>query len=75
MGSEAAYPGPDLAAELESCRRLCEELTTIIDSSYDGIYITDSEGRARIVNDAYFRITGLSRDDILAVQQPLAHEL
>ena len=64
MGSEASPRESVLAAELESCRRLCEELTTIIDSSYNGIYITDAEGRARIVNDAYFRITGLSRGDV-----------
>jgi len=64
LGSEASPRESVLAAELESCRRLCEELTTIIDSSYDGIYITDAEGRARIVNDAYFRITGLSRGDV-----------
>ena len=64
MGSEASSRETALAAELQSCRRLCEEFETIINSSYDGIYITDAEGRARIVNDAYFRITGLSRGDV-----------
>ncbi len=64
MESDAPTREAALAAELESYRRLCAELSTFIDSSYDGLYITDASGRARIVNDAYFRITGLSREDV-----------
>jgi PAS domain S-box-containing protein len=62
LGSERTTEA--LALELAESRRLREELETAINSSYDGIYVTDSLGRARIVNDAYFRITGLSRGDV-----------
>ncbi|MCR4441977.1 MAG: sigma 54-interacting transcriptional regulator [Peptococcaceae bacterium] len=42
-----------------------ELLMKIIDSSYDGIFITDSEGAAIYFNDAYLRISGLKREKIL----------
>lgn len=53
-----------LIQELESNKELYQELETILNSSYDGIYITDGMGKAKIVNDAYFRITGLKRQDV-----------
>jgi PAS domain S-box-containing protein len=37
----------------------------IIESSYDGIYITDGEANTLRINKAYERITGLKREEIL----------
>lgn len=42
-----------------------ELLLKIIDSSYDGIFVTDSEGVAVYFNDAYLRISGLFGKEIL----------
>lgn len=51
--------------EVTRLRELSRELQTTIDSSFDGIYITDSEGRTLHVNRAYERITGLRAGDLL----------
>ena len=40
------------------------ELESILNLSHDGIYVTDAAGNALIVNDAYFRITGIERDTV-----------
>lgn len=53
-----------LTQELESNKALYQKLEIILNSSHDGIYITDGTGRAKVVNDAYFRITGLKREDV-----------
>lgn len=37
-------------------------LNELLENSYDGIYITDCNGQTLMVNKAYERITGLSRD-------------
>ncbi|WP_163969652.1 sigma-54 interaction domain-containing protein [Oceanobacillus halotolerans] len=42
-----------------------EEFQAAIDSSYDGIWITDGEGYTLFVNKAVERITGLSTDDVI----------
>ena len=41
------------------------ELDSVIESSYDGIYITDGEANTIKVNNAYEKITGLKRKDLL----------
>jgi PAS domain S-box-containing protein len=41
------------------------ELDSIIECSYDGIYITDGDANTIKVNNAYERITGLKRADVL----------
>ena len=38
------------------------ELDSIIECSYDGIYITDGEANTIKVNNAYERITGLKKE-------------
>ena len=40
-------------------------LNDIIENSYDGIYITDKEGKTILVNKAYERISGISRDTLV----------
>ncbi|KKM09046.1 transcriptional regulator [Clostridiales bacterium PH28_bin88] len=48
-------------AEMEEIRRLNRELDSIIEASYDGIFITDGQGRVIRVNSSWERITGVSR--------------
>lgn len=54
-----------IADELEQTKRLTVELDAIIESSFDGIYVTDGRGRTIRVNKAYERITGIRRQDVL----------
>ncbi len=54
-----------VGSELESFKRLNKELDAIIESSYDGLYITDGESRTLRVNQAYERITGLRRAELI----------
>ena len=42
-----------------------EWLSTIIESSFDGIYITDEKANTILVNKSYESITGLSREEML----------
>ncbi|KGA98909.1 histidine kinase [Alkalihalobacillus alcalophilus ATCC 27647 = CGMCC 1.3604] len=39
----------------------------LIDSLYDGLYVTDGEGRTLIINEAYERITGITADKIIGM--------
>jgi PAS domain S-box-containing protein/TyrR family helix-turn-helix protein len=41
-----------------------EEISAVFDQSYDGILVIDSDTNVVLVNDSYFRITGLDRKDI-----------
>jgi len=43
----------------------CIELDAIIDSSYDGIYVTDGKANTLMINKSYENITGLKREDML----------
>lgn len=54
-----------LYAELDSVKRLFRELNAIINSSYDGIFITDGNGVVERVNSAYERISGLKDSELL----------
>ena len=54
-----------LYAELDSVKRLFRELNAIINSSYDGIFITDGNGIVERVNNAYERISGLNDFELL----------
>jgi len=51
--------------ELAGMRNLSRELHAIIESSFDGFYITDGEGRTLKVNRAYERITGIRAEEVL----------
>jgi len=42
-----------------------ELFVSVLESSYDGIYITDGQANTIIVNRSYEQITGLSRADLL----------
>lgn len=54
--------------EIESLRpehRIWSKIDDVIESSYDGIYITDGDANTLRVNKAYERITGLKRNEII----------
>lgn len=51
-----------ISEELSRVKNLNKEMDAIINSSYDGIWVTDNEGKTLKVNDAIQRITGLPRD-------------
>lgn len=44
---------------------LSEEMQEILESSYDGIWITDGEGRVLYTNSANERISGFSREEVV----------
>lgn len=54
-----------VSGELERVQEVKEELNTVIQSSFDGIMETDANGQVLIVNDAYIRITGISREELI----------
>ena len=51
--------------ELEIVKGLTEQLDAVIESSYDGIYITDGNANTLRVNRSYERITGVRRDELI----------
>ena len=54
-----------ISSELSHTKKISRELDAIIESSFDGIYVTDGEGRTIRVNRAYERITGINREQVL----------
>jgi len=54
-----------VAQALKEEKILAQELQDIIESSYDGIWITDGEGYTLHVNSAYERISGLKKEELL----------
>ncbi|OUM87949.1 MAG: hypothetical protein BAA01_10985 [Bacillus thermozeamaize] len=55
----------ELQASLDYAQKLNHQLESIINSSYDGIYITDAQGNGIKVNKAYERITGVKPEELL----------
>lgn len=51
--------------EMDFCKKLNYELEAIINSSYDGMFIADGEGRVLRVNQAYERITGIQAESVV----------
>jgi PAS domain S-box-containing protein len=43
----------------------CSELDAVIESSFDGIYITDGKANTLKINKSYEKITGLQRKDMI----------
>lgn len=54
-----------ISSELKHSKLMSEELNAIIESSFDGIYVTDGRARTLRVNTAYERITGIQREEVL----------
>ncbi len=56
-----------ISSELSHTQKITQELDAIIESSADGIYVTDGEGCTIRVNRAYERITGIDRTQVLGL--------
>jgi len=54
-----------LSGELSSVKHLFRESETIINSSYDGIFITDGNGVVLRLNNTYERITGIQTNEVV----------
>jgi len=54
-----------ISRELTAVKNLSQELDAIIESSYDGIYVTDGQGNTTRVNKAYERITGVMGTEVI----------
>ncbi|NLI81296.1 MAG: sigma 54-interacting transcriptional regulator [Deltaproteobacteria bacterium] len=54
-----------IISELKGYQELHQELAAIIEISSDGLYITDGDANTIRVNQAYERITGLKREDLI----------
>ena len=55
----------NVSRELEYVGRLNQEMDAIIDSSFDGLYITDGAGVTIRINKAIKRMTGLGEEELL----------
>ncbi|NLB88623.1 MAG: sigma 54-interacting transcriptional regulator [Syntrophomonadaceae bacterium] len=55
----------NILKELYYAKELNNELDAIIESSFDGIFVTDAEGKAIRINEAYSRITGIKQEEVL----------
>ncbi|MDF9408859.1 sigma 54-interacting transcriptional regulator [Pelotomaculum isophthalicicum JI] len=55
----------EISTELESFKKINKELEGIIATSYDGILITDGEGRVLKINKSLLRITDLTTSHFL----------
>lgn len=51
--------------DLSEDKNYVKMLESIIETSFDGIYVTDSEATTILINKSYERITGLRREDLI----------
>ncbi|MEW6082528.1 MAG: sigma 54-interacting transcriptional regulator [Bacillota bacterium] len=54
-----------ISRQLDSFRKLSNQLHAIIESSYDGICVASSAGSIEQVNSAYERLMGVSKEEVL----------
>lgn len=60
------FPGSHgMISELNTYKSMVKELDAIIDSIYDGLFITDGEGNTLRVNSSWEKITGLRSEDVI----------
>ncbi|WP_411683220.1 sigma-54 interaction domain-containing protein [Clostridium thailandense] len=57
--------GCDLQSENKACKCTLNQLYDVIESSYDGIYITDGQANTIFLNKAYEKITGMKKEEML----------
>jgi len=69
IGVESLCPGqadePDTIQLLHKDKELRKQVEAIIESSYDGIYVTDGQANTIMVNSAYEIMTGIKRDEVV----------
>lgn len=64
-----------ISAELIAVQKLNQELDTIIESSHDGIVVTDHRGVIRHFNQAFSRMTGVPAEEAIGMkEEELAHQ-
>lgn len=54
-----------ISQELSYTKRMKEELDAIIESSFDGIHVSDGNGLSLRVNESFTRIMGVTRGEVL----------
>lgn len=54
-----------LVKESEYTKKLNRELDAVIESSFDGLYVTDGEGNTLMLNSGFQRITGITKEECL----------
>lgn len=54
-----------ISRELENVKELNRELDAIIESSYDGLYLTNGQGITLRVNEAFEKLTGVSSSEMV----------
>lgn len=54
-----------ISEELNYTKQIKEELSAIIDSSFDGFHITDNHGKTLRINQAFERITSIPSRDLM----------
>lgn len=65
----------DTSSELKYVKGLIQELEATINSSYDGMFITDGQGLVLRLNSAYERITGIKASEVVGkTMQQLVEE-
>jgi PAS domain S-box-containing protein len=58
-----------VSEELTAVQKLNRELDTIIESSHDGIVVTDHNGVIRHFNQAFSRVTGIPASEAIGMQE------
>ncbi len=54
-----------ISRELENVKELNDEMDAIIESSHDGIYLTNGDGITLRLNEAFERLTGFQRNELI----------
>jgi len=54
-----------ISEELQYTKDLKREMDAVIESSYDGIYLTDNSGKILSINNAFARITGIEKEELI----------
>jgi len=55
----------NISEELQYTKDLKREIDAIIESSYDGIFLTDNVGKILSINNAFSRILNINKDEII----------
>ena len=57
----------NISRELENVKELNREMDAIIESSYDGLYLTNGEGMTLRVNEAFENLTGVPASEMVGL--------
>jgi PAS domain S-box/PAS domain S-box len=54
----------DTAKELQSYKQMTKEFEAVLNSSYDGLYLTDGSAKTLFFNKSYLRVSGLNEENV-----------